>query len=331
MIRTMQGPITRLPLLAVLLGISASVFAQGYRTELSVALDGTGDFGSIQDAIDATKSYPSERITIRVKNGVYREKVEVFSWNTMVSLVGESRAGTVITFNDSFGKIGRGRNSTFHTYTLKVRGNDFHAENFTIVNSSGPVGQAVALHVEADRASFFNVGVKGYQDTLYVAGERFRSYFRDCLIEGSTDFIFGSGTALFENCEIRSLENSYITAASTPENQPYGLVFRDCRLTAAPDVDEVYLGRPWREHAKTVFINSELGAHIIPEGWHNWNRKENEATVSYAEFGNGGPGANTEKRVPWSKQLTGEAAGAHTLGKVFGDWDPAAVLGQTRP
>lgn len=328
MIHTTQRPFSKLSLLAILLGVSATVFAQGYQTELSVALDGTGDFTSIQDAIDSTKSYPSERITIHVKNGVYTEKVEVFAWNTMVSLVGESRNGTIITFDDSFDKIGRGRNSTFHTYTLKVRGNDFHAENLTIVNSSGAKGQAVALHVEADRASFVNVSIKGFQDTLYVAGEGFRSHFKDCFIEGSTDFIFGGGTALFESCEIRSVSNSYITAASTPENRKFGLVFNNCRLTANPDVDKVYLGRPWREHAKTVFINSEFGGHIVAEGWHNWGREANEKSVFFAEFGNSGPGSDTDQRVPWSRQLTGEAAEAYTLKNIFGDWNPPVMHGQ---
>jgi pectinesterase len=159
----------------LLLALSASLFAQDYRTELTVALDGTGDFTSIQEAINATKGFPHERITIHVKDGVYKEKAEVYAWNTLVSLVGESRDGTIITFDDYFDKVDKGRNSTFHTYTLRVRGNDFHAENLTIINSSGPVGQAVALHVEADRAAFVNVAIKGFQDTLYVAGEGFRS------------------------------------------------------------------------------------------------------------------------------------------------------------
>ncbi len=314
--------------LAALLVVSTSIYAQDYQTELSVALDGTGEFASIQDAIDATKSFPRERIIIRVKDGIYREKVEVFAWNTMVSLIGESREGTIITFNDSFDKVDRGRNSTFHTYTMKVRGNDFHAGNLTIINSSGPAGQAVALHLDADRASFANVSIRGFQDTLYVAGEGSRSYFKDCRIEGSTDFIFGGGTALFENCEIRSLGNSYITAASTSKKQPFGLVFKHCRLTAAPDVNKVYLGRPWREFAKAVFINNELGSHITPEGWHNWGRAASESTAFFAEFGNSGPGSSTEERIPWSKQLSAEAAAAYTLENIFGDWNPSALYGQ---
>jgi pectinesterase len=307
---------------ALLLTLSTSLFAGDYRTEMTVALDGSGDFTSIQEAIDATKCYPYERITIHVKDGVYREKVEVYAWNTLVSLVGESRDGTVITFDDYFDKVDKGRNSTFHTYTLRVRGNDFHAENLTIINSSGPVGQAVALHVEADRAAFVNVAIKGFQDTLYVAGEGFRSYFRDCYVEGTTDFIFGGGTALFENCEIRSLGNSYITAASTPKNQEFGLVFRNCRLTAGPDVDRVYLGRPWREYARTVFLDCAMGDHITAEGWHNWDRAANEATAFYAEYRSIGPGSNPTGRVAWSKQLSGQSAEGYSMDNLFRGWKP---------
>lgn len=312
----------RTTIAALLLATGTGVFGSGYKTELTVALDGTGDFTSIQEAVNATKSFPDERITIHVRDGVYREKVEVYAWNTGISLIGESRDGTIITFDDNFDKVNKGRNSTFQTYTLRIRGNDFRARNLTVINSSGPVGQAVALHVEADRVSFVNISVKGFQDTLYVAGEGFRSYFRDCYVEGSTDFIFGEGTALFQDCQIHSLGNSYITAASTPQNQDYGLVFKNCHLTAAPGVDRVYLGRPWRKYAKTVFIDSEIGQHIVEAGWHNWGRKADESTVFYAEFDNAGPGASLENRVSWSKQLSGPEAAQYTLENIFRGWKP---------
>jgi len=300
----------------------AGLMAQDYPTEMTVAQDGSGDFTRIMDAVDATKTFPYVPITIYIKDGIYHEKVDVYSWNTHVSLIGESREGTVITYDDYFDKIDRGRNSTFHTYTLKVSGDDFHAENMTIINSSGPVGQAVALHLEADRASFKNVSLKGYQDTLYVAGEGHRSYFNNCYIEGTIDFIFGGGTALFEDCEIKSLGDAYVTAASTPENQDFGLVFNHCRFTAAEGVKEVYLGRPWREYARTVILNSELGDHILPAGWHNWDREANELTAFYAEFGNYGAGSATAKRVPWSKQLTSGDAEIYSIENIFRGWQP---------
>jgi len=319
--------------LAILLLVCAGpVFAQDYETEFTVAADGSGDFTSIQDAIDASKTFPYERITIHLKNGVYKEKVEVYPWNPNISLIGESRDGTVITYDDYFDKMQKGRNSTFHTYTLRVRGNDFHAENLTIVNSSGPVGQAVALHVEADRVSIVNTTLKGYQDTLYLAGEGFRSYFKDCHIEGSVDFIFGEGTALFENCEIKSLLDGFVTAASTPRGARFGFVFDRCRLTAADDVDSVYLGRPWRRYARTVFMNSKLGEHILPAGWDPWGSDTNKQTVYYAEYANTGPGAHTGDRVPWSKQLSGDEARQYTVDNIFRGWNPEDYdAGRTSP
>ncbi|HBX65905.1 MAG TPA: pectin esterase, partial [Balneolaceae bacterium] len=216
------------------------VFAQGYETEFIVSQDGSGDYTSIQAAIDGAKSYPYERITIYVRDGVYKEKVKVHAWNTKLSIIGESKENTIITFSDYFDSVDRGRNSTFHTYTFLVDANDFHAENLTIENSAGEVGQAVALHVEGDRVSFENCNLLGNQDTVYLAGEGNRNYFRNCYIEGTTDFIFGGATAYFEDSEIYSKSNSYITAASTPENQEYGFVFQNCSLTAAEGIDEVY-------------------------------------------------------------------------------------------
>jgi len=314
----------KIGLLTIFLAFANSIFAQDYETQFTVAQDGTGDFASIQSAIDASKAFPGLRITIHVKAGIYKEKIEVYHWNTNLSLVGENRGNTIITFDDHFDKLQKGRNSTFHTYTLRVRGNGFHAENLTIINSSGPVGQAVALHIEADRAAIVNTTLKGYQDTLYLAGEGFRSYFRDCSIEGSVDFIFGEGTALFENCEIRSLTDGYVTAASTPRGVDFGFVFSRCTLTAADDVDKVYLGRPWRGYARTVFLQSDLGRHILPEGWHNWDSPANEKTVVYAEYENTGPGANFGDRVAWSEQLTEIEARKYTVENIFRDWRPPA-------
>lgn len=310
-------------ILLLVMGVLITDAAAQYETEFVVAKDGSGDFTSIQAAIDASKSFPYERITIHIKNGVYKEKVKVHSWNTKLSLVGESKEKTVITNNDYFDKIDRGRNSTFFTYTLLVQANDFHAENLTIENSSGPVGQAVALHVESDRSSFENCRILGDQDTIYAAGEGSRQYFKDCYIEGTTDFIFGGATAVFEDCTINSKDNSYITAASTPKNVDHGYLFKNCRLTADKDVTEVYLGRPWRNFARTVFIHCQMGDHIRPVGWYNWGKEEAEKTAFYAEYGNTGPGYTPDKRVDWAHILTAEQAKMYTLEEFFGDWNPA--------
>ena len=290
-----------------------------------VAKDGSGDFTTIQAAIEACKAFPVDRIRIFIKNGVYHEKVFIPSWNNKISLIGENKDSTIISYGDYFAKINKGRNSTFYTPTLEVQGNDFHAENLTVENSAGPVGQAIAISVIADRCSFFNCKFLGNQDTLYLAGENFRQYFRDCYIEGTTDFIFGEATALFEQCIIRCKANSYITAASTPENVTYGFVFKDCTIDAAPHVTKAYLGRPWRKFAKVVFIKTNMGQCISPEGWSNWSGTDNYKTTFYAERNSSGRGANVSKRVSWSHQLTESEAGKYIMQNIFSglnNWNP---------
>ena len=140
-----------------------------------------------------------------------------------------------------------------------------------------------------DRCIVRNCRLLGNQDTLFAAREGTRQYYKNCYIEGTTDFIFGKATAVFQGCTIKSLVNSYITAAATPDYQTYGFVFFDCTLTADPAAQKVYLGRPWRPQAKTIFIRTGMGAHILPEGWQNWSNPANEKTVLYAEYGSTGP------------------------------------------
>jgi pectinesterase len=285
--------------------------------KLTVAQDGTGDYKTIQAAIDAARSFPDQRVTIYVKNGVYKEKVVVPAVNTRLSIIGEDAEKTIITWDDYFNKINRGRNSTFYTYTLLVIADDFYAENLTIENSAGPVGQALALYVKGDRCVFRKCRILGNQDTLYTDGLNSRQYFDECYIEGTTDFIFGPATALFYNCIIFSKRDSYITAASTPEGKPFGYVFLNCKITGASEAKKVYLGRPWRDFAKVVFIKCELGAHIVPAGWSNWSGTERDKTAYYAEYGNTGPGADVSQRVPWSHQLTPDEAARYTVANVL--------------
>jgi pectinesterase len=282
------------------------------KLELTVAQDGSGDYATIQSAIDACKAFPDARVTVYIKNGVYREKVIIPACNTQLSLVGESAESTKITWDDYFSKINRGRNSTFYTYTLIVEADDFYAENLTIENTAGPIGQAVALHVEGDRCVFRNCRLLGNQDTLYTGGQNSRQYFKDCYIEGTTDFIFGAATVLFEGCVICSKSNSYITAASTVFGKTYGYVFKNCKLSAFEGVNKVFLGRPWRDNARVVYLNCELGEHITPEGWSNWDKTSRDKTAYYAEYGNTGPGSDTTGRVSWSHQLTSEEASKYT-------------------
>ena len=302
--------------LIVLLLISVLAFS-AEKYDYVVAQDGTGDFTSIQKALDACKIFPDGRITIHVKNGIYKEKVAVLEGNTQLSIIGESVDKTIITFDDYFDKINRGRNSTFYTSTLKVEASDFRLENITVQNSAGPVGQALALNVEGDRCVFVNCRFLGNQDTVYAAGKFSRQYFYNCYIEGTTDFIFGEGTALFEKCTLHAKANSFLTAASTTEGKPFGYVFLNCTITAASGVDKVFLGRPWRSYAKVAYMNCEMGAFIIPEGWDKWSNPANEKTVTYVEFNNKGAGVDRAKRVSWSHELTPKEASAFNKEKIF--------------
>ena len=305
-----------LSILLVLLVASTALFAQEKYT-LTVSQDGKGDFTTIQQAIDASKAFPDQRVTIYVKNGTYREKIRIPSCNSQLSIIGESADNTILTFNDFFNRMGKGRNSTFYTGTLTDEANDFVLENITVENFAGPVGQAVALHVEGDRCLFINCRFLGSQDTLYAAGRFSRQYFFRCYVEGTTDFIFGEATALFEECEIHCKADSYITAASTPEGKPFGFVFNNCKITAAANVSKVFLGRPWRSFAKVAYLHCQLGSFILTEGWDNWSKKENELTAQFAEYGNHGEGALLSGRVGWSKKLSEKQAGAFTKEQIF--------------
>jgi pectinesterase len=310
-----------------------STFAQQqtYPKYLTVAEDGSGNYKTIQEAVNAMRDFSQERVTIFIKKGIYKEKLVIPSWKTNIALVGESRDSTIITNDDYSGKLlpggrdvqsGRDKFSTFNSYTVLVKGNDFRAENLTIQNSAGRVGQAVALHAEADRCAILNCRLLGNQDTLYVGIDSSRQYYKDCEIAGTTDFIFGPATVVFQSCTIKSLSNSYITAASTTPRQAYGLVFFDCTLVADTGAKKVLLGRPWRPHARTVFINTSMGEHISATGWDNWRNAENEKTAFYAEYNSKGAGANTQGRAAWSHQLTKKEVKVYTLKNIFGDWDP---------
>lgn len=272
-----------------------------YKYLFTVAKDGSGDFNNIQDAINAMRAYPLAPITLYIKNGVYNEKIILPAENTDVSFIGESVDKTIIVFSDY---SGLGKLTTFTSYTAKISGNRFRAENITFQNAAGPVGQALALYVDADKAVFKNCKFIGNQDTIFLSGESSRQYFENCYIEGTTDFIFGPSTAIFKNCTIHCKANSYITAANTTIGKKFGFVFIHCNISADSNVTKVYLGRPWRAYAKTVFIQCNLPLQIVPAGWSNWNNPENEKTVFYAEYNNAGKGSVTSHRVKWSHVLS---------------------------
>ncbi|WP_228852561.1 pectinesterase family protein [Aegicerativicinus sediminis] len=292
--------------------------------EITVSKDGEGDYSTIQEAINSTRDLGPAEVKIHIKNGVYQEKIEIPTWKHKLTLIGEDRESTIISNNDFSGKIDSktGLNmSTFTSYTLLVRGDDIKIENLTIRNSSCGEGQAVALHVEGDRFIIKNSNLIGCQDTLYTATEGSRQYYENCYIEGTTDFIFGEATAVFKDCVIHSKVNSFVTAAATPANQDFGYVFFNCKLKAGEGVNKVYLGRPWRPYAKTVFINCELGSHILAPGWDPWTGDkmfpEKEKTTYYAEYNSVGPGASINTRVAWSHQLNKEEVKTYNLINIF--------------
>ncbi len=316
------------------------VTAQDSQRVLTVAADGSAEFRSVQAAVDAVPEGNAERVVIRICPGVYRERLVVPREKPYITFRGEDAHTTVLTYGlharspkpDGAGEVGTtGSSSTF------LKGDDFVAERITFANDTPDgVAQAVAVKVEGDRMTFRDVRFLGWQDTLYAHGRSMespapaRQYYRDCYIEGDVDFIFGSATAVFENCDIHSKSAGYVTAASTPAHRAHGYVFLDCRLTKAPGVEPatVYLGRPWRDHAAVVFIRTWMDDHVRPEGWHNWSRPEREATSRYAEYASHGPGAAPEARVPWAKRLSDDEAAAYTAARILaGDdgWDPTVA------
>lgn len=319
-----------LSLVLVLAGTLAVNAANKYDNPdtLFVARDGTAEFRNIDDAIEVCRAFMEYHKVIFVKKGTYKEKLIVPSWLTNIEICGEDRDNTIITYDDHANVFIPGTDrkmGTFRTYTVRVDGNDITFRNITIENNAARLGQAVALHTQGDRLTFVNCRILGNQDTVYTGGINTRLYFKDCHIEGTTDFIFGPSTAWFENCTILSRTDSYITAASTPQDVEYGYVFNRCKIVAAEGVSKVYLGRPWRPYAHTLFMNCQLGKHILPVGWHNWSNTQNEKTTRYCEYDNHGEGAATKERAAWTRQLTKKEAAKVTLENVFrqnGGWMP---------
>lgn len=300
-----------------------------FPSELTVAKDGSGNYVSIQKAINSIRDLGQKRVTIHIKKGIYDEKLIIPSWKTEISLIGEDKDQTIITGNDFSEKTipagkdnyGNTKFSTYTSFTFLIQGDHITLENLTIQNTAGRVGQAVALHVEGTHVIVKNCRLIGNQDTLYTAKTTSKQLCDHCEIEGTTDFIFGEATVVFYECIIKSKSNSFITAAATGKSQTFGYVFLNCKLIADTGVSKVFLGRPWRPYAKTVFINCELGPHILAQGWDPWKGDlmfpDKDKTAFYAEYQSTGPGANSIERVNWSKQLSTAEAKKYTLKNVL--------------
>lgn len=292
--------------------------------KIIVAKDGSGDYTTVQAALDAVPSGNLNPVSIFIKKGKYKEVVVVDARKNFITLTGEDKDNTILTFDNHAGtKLPNG--DTLNTWTCAsflIFASNFHAQNLTFENNAGfTAGQAVALRIEGNRVSFKNCRIVGFQDVLFLSGSGVKQYFEDCYIEGTTDFIFGAATAVFKNCIIHSKKNSHVTAASTNSIIPYGFVFFNCKLTADSNVNKVSLGRPWSPTASVTYINCWLGKHIIAGGWNNWKNPANETTARYAEYKSTGPGANPTARVTWSKQLTDDEVKKFSLKNILGEWD----------
>lgn len=313
---------------------------------IKVAQDGTGAYRTITDALAIVNNMQDVPVEIQIAKGIYRERLEIKK--PFVTLIGEAEENTVIVYQDyAYDMMPNGeKRGTFRTPSVMIDTHHFTAKHLTFQNDAGQgdvVGQALAVYADGDVLQFEHCRFLGYQDTLFTAplplkemqpgGFRGpkehapringRHLYKDCYIEGNIDFIFGGATAYFEHCELFTIQrehqeiSGYVTAASTLEGQEYGYVFCDCKFTGNCPKESVYLGRPWRNHAKVVIMHSELGAHIRSEGWHDWGKKEAWDTVFFAEYHNYGAGADG-KRAPFVKQLTDEEAGQYTREKVLG-------------
>lgn len=283
---------------------------------------GKGDFTSIQACLDALPSKPTTWRTILIRPGEYREKVTIDVYKDKIFLVGELDAAQRpprIVWDDQTGRVVDGHEmTTYDTWTLSVQADDIYLSKLEIVNDA-PLGkgQAVALETRGDRIWIDSCRLIGHQDTFFTKGYVSRVYVSDSYIEGTTDFIFGPSIVLFDRCRLLAKSDSYVTAASTTERNKFGYVFRHCTLSATSDVTELYLGRPWKSTARTVWLHCRLDAPIVAAGWKDWHDSARKGAILYGEYGCTGRGADRAGRVEWSVELTPEEVEAYTPEQIF--------------
>jgi len=292
---------------------------------ITVAQDGSGNYTNVQAALNNVPANNKNPFIIYIRNGIYKEKLLLDSTKNFVTLIGEDKFNTILTYDDHTGKVSPIGDSinTRTSWSFKIRADNFTAKNLTFQNDAGfSAGQAVAVESDGDKAIFKNCRLIGNQDVLFTNNDKSRQYYENCYIEGTTDFIFGSSTVWFEKCHIHSKKNSHVTATSTPKEKEFGYIFNDCALTGDTSLHDVSLGRPWRPYAQVLYMHCFIGEHIKPEGWSNWNNTDNYLTTRYSEYKNYGPSSDTTARVKWAKQLTDDEVKEYTIVNIFGGWDP---------
>lgn len=303
-------------------------------------------YSSISSALEAASTIRQENehtpILIEIAPGTYKEKLVITVQNLTLKGTSDNAADTILTYDDYAQAIHEDgvKYGTFRSYSIFIDADNVTLANLTIENSAGSgtkVGQAVALYADGDCLTFENCRLLGHQDTLFTAPlppcayeingfrgpKEFaprrdgRHYYKNCYICGDVDFIFGSAAAYFEDCEIFSLKRDseicgYVTAPSTPEGNRFGYIFNNCRFTSDCPPESVYLGRPWRDFAKVVIMNSFIDSHIHKEGWHDWNKPHAHATTFFAEYNNYGPGADTSARASFAHVLSDDEAAEYS-------------------
>ncbi len=293
--------------------------------KIVVAKEGGMQYTTVQAALNSIPKKNKKPITIYIEKGVYREKLHLDSLQDNVTLEGQDKFNTILIYDDHTGKTAPNGEiiNTRTSWSFLIKADNFTARNITFQNDAGfTAGQAVAVESDGDKAIFENCRFIGFQDVLFTNNANSRQYYKNCYIEGTTDFIFGAATVWFEQCHIHSKKNSHVTAASTPKEHKYGYVFNDCILTGDTTLNRVSLGRPWRPYANVAYLHCYIGKHIMPQGWARWNETDYHLTTRYNEYKNYGPGADTGRRENWTRQLTDQEAATYTLKNVMGNWDP---------
>jgi pectinesterase len=326
---------------SILLSFTLFSFTLSYaQYDLVVAKDGTGNVTTVQAAFDKVPANNTKTYTIFVKKGTYKQKLKLAKGKNNVFLIGEDVATTILTFDDYSAKVG----STSGSYSTLIEADNFTAQNITFENTIdsrlsqySSNGQGVALNVTGDKVSFYDCMIKGFQDTFFNSGKG-RVYTKCSTIKGTTDFIFGSGVNIFEDCIIVNLKSSATTAASNKNaNNTYNYLFLHCELKAETSGLSCTLGRPWGAQARVVFFECIEGAHIKSDGWQNWSSADYSKTAYFAEYNCSGPGYKPNNRISWSHQLNATEASKYTVAKMFAknanadsystDWLPSTPSG----